>query len=359
MQILNCDNLINSCCSDYGLAKTLSVFSNILTLIQIIVPILLIVMAAVNIFQLVYNPDDKKSIKKVINKFIAAAVVFFIPVIVNAFLSTLPNSFEIYGCMQAAKDLDSVAKNNNTIYSTIETKENQQVITNSSDYEKGVPKIKINNNNNNNSNSSRTTPTGGDGILLIAGHSYPPYCSTGGLGDCRGKARSGYAEEDETRQLVKLIKSNLDNLGVKSDIANAILSGDTDMMNKSFFIESKTNSALFNKFNWDNYKFVLEVHFNATSSANAQGTLLCKKSSSYSTKADEDIVNAVIRHTGNKRLGDSIQPLNNVSYFSKRNIPIVYLETEFYDNASAMRNYHNHINEIAKDIALAIQKNYG
>ena len=356
MQILNCDNLINSCCNDYALARSLSVISNIITIIQIIVPILLIVMASVNIFQLVKDPDDKKSFKQIINKFIAALVVFFIPVIVNAFLSTLPNNFEIYGCMQAAKHLDSVAKNNNIIYSAIETKEKQQVFTDSGAYEKGVPKSK---NNNNSNNSSTSNTTAGDGILLIAGHSYPPYCSTGGLGDCRGKAKSGYAEEDETRQLVKLIKSNLDSLGVKSDIANAMLAGDTNMMNKSFFIESKTNSALFNKFNWDNYKFVLEVHFNATSASNAKGTLLCKKSSSYSTKADEDIVNAVISHTGNRRLGDSIQPLNNVSYFSKRNIPIVYLETEFYDNASAMRNYHNHINEIAKDIALAIQKNYG
>ncbi len=360
MQMLNCDNLINSCCSDYGLAKTLSIINSIIQLIHIIVPILLIIMASVNIFRLVTDPEDKKKFKQIINKFIAAAIVFFIPTFVNAFLATLPNNFEIYGCMQAATKLESFSSSNKVIYQATSDSKPQQVISNPSEYEKGTPKSKNNDSSGNSNNKSNSTPTtGGNGILLIAGHSYPPYCSTGGLGDCRGKAKSGYAEEDETRQLVKLIKSNLDSLGVKNDIANAMLAGDTNRMNKSFFIESRTNSALFNKFNWDNYKFVLEVHFNATSSSNAKGTLLCKKSSSYHTKADEDIVNAVISHTGNKRLGDSIQPLNNVSYFSKRNIPIVYLETEFYDNASAMRNYHNHINEIAKDIALAIQKNYG
>ena len=130
-------------------------------------------------------------------------------------------------------------------------------------------------------------------------------------------------------------------------------------MNKSFYIESRTNSRLFNKFNWSKYNFVLEVHFNATSAGNAKGTLLCKKSSSYRTKADSDIVKAVTSHTGASRLGDSIQSLNNVTYFSSRNIPIVYLETEFYDNASAMRTYTSHINEIAHDIAAAIKKNYG
>ena len=79
----------------------------------------------------------------------------------------------------------------------------------------------------------------------------------------------------------------------------------------------------------------------------------------YYVKKDDDIVKAVISHTGKKHLKDSIQSLNNVSYFTKRNIPIVYLETEFYDNSSAMKNYTNHINEIAHDIAAAIKKHYG
>ena len=130
-------------------------------------------------------------------------------------------------------------------------------------------------------------------------------------------------------------------------------------MNKSFFIESKNNSDIFNKYDWSKYAFVLEVHFNATSKSNASGTLLCKNSSSYSTKADNDIVNAVISHTGKKRLGDVILSLNNVSYFTKRKIPITYLETEFYDNAEAMKVYTSHMNEIAHDIAAAIKKHYG
>ncbi len=362
MQILNCDNLINSCCSDYALASTLSIIYNIINIIHIIVPIILLVMVTINLTQLVANPEEKKLLKKLTTKVLAAIIVFFIPTIMNVFLNMLPNNIEVYGCMQQANKLNALSKSNKVIYKSIHKEKKKPIFNNSDDYEKGEkrPEKTDNNGNDYTGNSSTNNPniTRDGSILLIAGHSYPPYCSTGGLGDCRGPARSGYAEEDETRKLVKLIKSNLDSLGVKSDIANAILAGDTDKMNRSFYIESRMNTSLFNKYNWNQYKFVLEVHFNATSSGSAKGTLLCKKSSSYSTKADNDIVNAVIRHTGNKRLGDSIQSLNNVSYFSSRGIPITYLETEFYDNAMAMKNYTIHINEIAHDIALAIQKNY-
>ena len=358
MQILNCDNLISSCCSDIGLAKILSIFNNIIGLIHIFVPIILIIMAIINFTELMANPLEKKLIKKIINKLIATVIVFFIPTIMNVVLNLLPNNYDINACMKAGKELNEITKNNEVIYMAINEDKRKKILNNPDDYDNG------NNNNGNNSkdndNKERTNTTNDGSILLIAGHSYPPYCHQNGLDDCRGKSpRSNYAEEVETRKLVKLIKSNLDSLGVKSDIANALLSGNNDKMNKSFFIESKTNSKLFNKFNWDKYKFVLEVHFNAISSYKGKGTLLCKNYSSYKTKADNDIVKAVTKHTGNKRLKDSIQTLNNVTYFNKRNIPIVYLETEFYDNNAAMKNYTAHINEIAHDIAVAIKKHYG
>ena len=363
MQILNCDNLINSCCSDYSLAAILSIVNKIIQLIHILVPIILIVMAMVNLFELLSNPEEKKLTKKLFNKVIAAVIVFFIPTFVNVVLSMMPAKIDLYGCMEEAKQLNTFAKNNEIIYKETDNRSKKTFINNPDDYESGVtnPNNGINLEDSNDDDTVTNSNISSDGsILLIAGHSYPPYCNKGGLADCRGKsARSGYAEEVETRKIVKLIKTNLDSLNVKSDIANALMAGDTDKMNKSFYIESSLNTKLFNKFNWGKYKFVLEVHFNATSSYQAKGTLLCKKSSSYKTKADNDIVNAVISHTGNKRLGDSIQSLHNVSYFSSRNIPIVYLETEFYDNASAMKNYNAHINEIARDIALAIKKNYG
>ena len=376
MQILNCDNLINSCCSNYGLARLLSIYNNIMGLIHIFVPIILIVMLTVNLAQLMMKPDDEKLPKKPLSKVIAAVLVFFLPTIVNVVLGLLPNNFDLYGCLNAAKKADSIAKNNQTIYVSVNDEKKKQLIINPSEYEKGKKQTNnntnnnknntnnnsnnnnSNNNNSNNNNSQSSSSNGKKPVLLIAGHSYPPYCKQ--YSDCRGtSSSSGYAEEDETRKLVKLIKSNLDSLGVNSDVANALLSGDYDKMNKSFFIESRNNSEAFRKYDWTRYGFVLEVHFNAIGSHNAKGTLLCKKSSSYSTKADNDIVKAVTSHTGHKHISDSIQTLNNVTYFTKRGIPITYLETEFYDNADAMRVYTSHMNEIARDIALAIKKHYG
>lgn len=385
MQILNCDNLISSCCSDYGLARILSAASNIIDLIHIIVPIILIIMATITLFQMMSKPDEKKLKSKLKNSVIATIIIFFIPTIMTAVLNILPDNFSIKSCLKAAKNLDSISRNNEVIYRETNKTKRTSIYTNPDDYEKGDEKKEkkwnfiegdtsssntqsndstdnddSDNNDSNNSSStiSQSSSSNGKGpILLIAGHSYPNYCNQ--YSDCRGTASSGYAEEDETRKLVKLIKTNLDNLGVKSDIANALLAGDYDKMNKSFFIESKNNSEIFKKYNWKKYSFVLEVHFNATRDHTAKGTLLCKKNSSYSTKADNDIVNAVTKYTGHKRLGDSIQGLNNVSYFMNRNIPITYLETEFYDNASAMKPYSDHINEIAHDIAVAIKKHYG
>lgn len=195
----------------------------------------------------------------------------------------------------------------------------------------------------------------GGNILLIAGHSYSPYCNQVS-NECRGTTTSGYAEEEETRSLVKLIKSELQNLNVNADIANQLMAPGDDRMNTSFFVESTLNTDTFNSIDWTKYKYVLEVHFNA---GGGKGPLLVKNSSGYTTDADEGIINAVTKNLNTSQLPDSIQSLNDLGYFTSRNIPITYLETEFYDNKDAMDNYTNKKSEVAKGIAQAIKDTYG
>ena len=195
-------------------------------------------------------------------------------------------------------------------------------------------------------------------ILLIAGHAYPPYCN-GSPNDCRGMISSGYDETDQTRILVKLIKSELSALGVEADIANALMAGDSNQMNTSFYKECRNNTSLCNRFDWSRYKYVLEVHFNASSNGSAAGTQLVKKSSSYSTPVDQAIVNAVISNTGKRHYSDYVYSAFDIGYFMNLGIPITYLETEFYDNKSAMDNYSSKKEKIAKDIASAIKQYYG
>ncbi len=107
IQILTttCATDVSSCCSDYGIATFLYVMRQALKLIQIGVPILLIVMGAIQLGKMMLSPDDKKATKSLINKFIAAIFVFFTPYIINLVLSILPDNFQISACWASAEGI--------------------------------------------------------------------------------------------------------------------------------------------------------------------------------------------------------------------------------------------------------------
>ena len=92
---------IVSSCNDPGLSSLLGVVRNVMNLIQIIAPILLLVMAAIHLTQLMRDPDDKKKIKKVQNSALAA-VIFFIPMLVNVVFGMLGESTSISSCWNEA-----------------------------------------------------------------------------------------------------------------------------------------------------------------------------------------------------------------------------------------------------------------
>ena len=87
-----------SSCTDPGLRSIMSFVKNTLTLIQIIVPILLIIMASIRIAQVVRDPDDKKAKAKIKPTIIAALVVFFIPMFVNVLMYALGANTELSSC---------------------------------------------------------------------------------------------------------------------------------------------------------------------------------------------------------------------------------------------------------------------
>lgn len=128
-------------CSDVGLSRLLIVVQKTITMIQIIVPIILIVMAAIHLINLIKDPDNKKNISKIRNAFFAAAIVFFIPVIVNALMIALGNDFEVSSCWNYAKELDG----NSTYKKPFEERgQRAGLITDPSEYEKGNPKQILN-----------------------------------------------------------------------------------------------------------------------------------------------------------------------------------------------------------------------
>ena len=95
-------NDVVSACNDPGLIPILVAIKKMLSLMQIIGPILALVMMAINLIMLVNNPENKKAIPKIRNSAIALVVLFMVPVIVNAFFGLLDNSTSISSCWNSA-----------------------------------------------------------------------------------------------------------------------------------------------------------------------------------------------------------------------------------------------------------------
>ncbi len=109
VQILNevCSGDIDSCCSDYGIAQYIYAIKQALEIIHFIVPIILIIMIAVQLIKMLSSPDDpqSKKMKSLLNKVIAAVLIFFIPFIADLLVSLLPNSYSVASCWQSADDV--------------------------------------------------------------------------------------------------------------------------------------------------------------------------------------------------------------------------------------------------------------
>ena len=144
MEILD---IMNECNSS-ALKAVLYAIRNMLNLIQIIAPILLIIMASIHLFNAMNHPDDKKRIKKVINSFIAAAVIFFIPLFINVVMSIVGNATDFSSCWNDAKN-----PGGNGSYMEIDDSKKTGLYSDPSDYEKGSAKP----------SPSSSTGTGTDG----------------------------------------------------------------------------------------------------------------------------------------------------------------------------------------------------
>ena len=110
-----------------------------LSIIQIVGPILLLISTAIKLTQLMSNPDNKKLLPKLRNSFIAAALLFFIPTIVNVGMGMLDNSYNISACWN--ETLEQNYKTPNYIDpSGTNDSDKKNPIVNPGDYQKGTPK---------------------------------------------------------------------------------------------------------------------------------------------------------------------------------------------------------------------------
>lgn len=121
-------------CSAPALGLALRALKNLLSLIQIIVPILLMCAMTYHLIQLTRNPDEKKLKAKVKNSALAAAIIFMIPVLINMLMNILGEDFNVSLCWNNAGDSYIEAN-----YISTGNKQGTNILGNPEDYEKGTP----------------------------------------------------------------------------------------------------------------------------------------------------------------------------------------------------------------------------
>ena len=122
-------------CSSPVLAIILRVVKNLLGLIQIIAQLLLMVGATMHLIKMMQNPDEKKNFSKIRNSFLAAAIIFFIPTIMNAVMSMLGENYNISLCWNNVSDYYSEAT-----YIKTSNKKGISIFQDPDSYEKGTPR---------------------------------------------------------------------------------------------------------------------------------------------------------------------------------------------------------------------------
>ena len=80
--------ILNYWCRQDGVLRIFYIVKTALNVIRLVVPIGLIIMIIIDLIGNVLKPDDKDSSKKILNRLLAAVIVFFIPTVIN-FVMTL------------------------------------------------------------------------------------------------------------------------------------------------------------------------------------------------------------------------------------------------------------------------------
>ena len=139
--LVSCSGELGNCCSDPGLVMMMETSRRIVSVIQMIVPIMLMVHAMIELSKQMANPERKDGLKRIRNIIVSAALVFFVPIFASAGFSLLPQTMNITACWNAAKVAAEAHRSLSFEYvSPYENTSKTKVITNPGDYEKGTPK---------------------------------------------------------------------------------------------------------------------------------------------------------------------------------------------------------------------------
>ena len=93
-----------SWCSQDGVRGILSLVKNIIGIMRIIVPIVLIVMTTIDIFNKVINPDDKEGQQKIARRVFAGIIVFSLPLIIKLVFKGIDTITNVSGDAESILD---------------------------------------------------------------------------------------------------------------------------------------------------------------------------------------------------------------------------------------------------------------
>ena len=173
-------------CQSTSFYLILPIIKRGLLVIQIIVPILLILMATIQFLTMTTKPDDKKNYKSLLNKVIAALIVFFIPVFINTIMGLVGESTEFSKCWTAADETRTIKQNN-----YVDDDDERVPIINSGDWE-GSDKEDTSSKKNSNKNSTNSTKS--DKVVFVGdSRTVGMYITKSGNGS--GNYSSGGAKE--------------------------------------------------------------------------------------------------------------------------------------------------------------------
>lgn len=176
-------------------------------------------------------------------------------------------------------------------------------------------------------------------ILLIAGH---------GQGD-PGACFKGYQEATLTRELVSALSPIL------KQYANVTVFDTNKNMYK--YLQS-------NKFNFKNYDYVFEVHFDACvndelGDGKTTGTGILVHTSEKATSVEKLIVDNISKIGFTKRGVKTRSDLQNMKICKSQGVSYALIETCFIDDVDDMKLYTARKSDVAKAIADGIVKGFG
>ena len=154
-----------STCGNPALANLFNIAQKMITIIQILAPILAIIGLGINLTKSVVDPDNKKNFSMYKNWLIALVMVYAIPVFINATMGMLGENYDISACWNNAKNAGT---SGNSTYKPINNKKPSGGInTNPDSYQQGsTPSNKKGGSDGEDAASDANVVSGSSAIML-------------------------------------------------------------------------------------------------------------------------------------------------------------------------------------------------